>query len=207
VKQQSIAIVGVEWDVVDLIDSMPYLRLAGFIDPSPHTRSIPHLGSDDAWDDIQIRTPHMKVVLALDDPAIRARLFVHYGQEALMTLLSPDAHISHRSTIGLGSIIQRGAAIMPYATLGTACKVNVNAAIHHEAAVGPFCTIAPGAQILGRVEIGEGAYVGAGAIIRQRCRIGAGAIIGAGAVVVSDIPPRVTVVGVPAKELHARRVC
>jgi acetyltransferase-like isoleucine patch superfamily enzyme len=43
--------------------------------------------------------------------------------------------------------------------------------------------------------------VGAGAVIRQGIQIGDGAVVGAGAVVVKDVPPGVTVVGVPARVL------
>jgi sugar O-acyltransferase (sialic acid O-acetyltransferase NeuD family) len=204
-NKQSLAIVGIDWDVVDLIESMPHLTIAGCIDPSSaNAGSLTYLGSDATWEEIKSKMPQLRLVLALDDPAIRARLLIHYGRAVLMTLLSPHAYISSRATIGAGSIVQRGATILPNATLGEACKVHVNATIHHDAVIAPLCTIAPGAQILGRVEIDERVYVGAGAIIRQRCRIGAGAIIGAGAVVVCDIPPQVTVVGVPAKEMHAR---
>lgn len=85
----------------------------------------------------------------------------------------------------------------------TAVKSIVNATVHHEAEIGHFCTLAPGAQILGRVILEDRVYIDAGAIVRQRCRIGTGAIIGAGAVVVRDIPPGITVVGVPAN----RQLC
>jgi serine O-acetyltransferase len=48
-------------------------------------------------------------------------------------------------------------------------------------------------------KIGNGVLIGAGAIILGNIRIGECARIGAGSVVVKDVPPRVTVVGVPAR--------
>jgi serine O-acetyltransferase len=48
-------------------------------------------------------------------------------------------------------------------------------------------------------KISDGVLIGAGAIILGNIRIGLCARIGAGSVVVKDVPPRVTVVGVPAK--------
>lgn len=201
INKTKVAIVGIEWDVVDLIDSIPELEIAGFFDLVPsELGGLTYLGPDTEWETIKKTDPSLKVVLALDDPDKRSELLEHYGSDSVISLPSPHAHISKRATIGIGSVIQRGAVIMPRAFLGDACKINVNATVHHEAQIGNFCTLAPGAQILGRVVLEEGVYVGAGAIIRQRCRIGSGSIIGAGAVVVHDVPPDVTVVGIPAKE-------
>jgi serine O-acetyltransferase len=48
-------------------------------------------------------------------------------------------------------------------------------------------------------KIGNGVLIGAGAIILGNIKVGECARIGAGSVVVKDVPPRVTVVGVPAR--------
>jgi serine O-acetyltransferase len=48
-------------------------------------------------------------------------------------------------------------------------------------------------------KIGNGVLIGAGAIILGNIKIGECARIGAGSVVVKEVPPRVTVVGVPAR--------
>jgi sugar O-acyltransferase (sialic acid O-acetyltransferase NeuD family) len=202
-----IALAGIDWDIVDLIDSTPHLEIAGYFDPSLSTfGEFKHFGDDCFWGAIKATQPSLKVVLAVDKPVNKAKLFYEYGEESIMTLISPHAHISKRAVVGGGSIIQRGVTILPQASLGRACKVHLNATIHHEAVIHDFCTIAPGAQLLGNVVLEEGVYVGAGAVIRQRCRIGSGSIVGAGAVVVQDVPPHVTVVGVPAKLLVRERI-
>jgi len=59
--------------------------------------------------------------------------------------------------------------------------------------------VAPGATLAGLVQIGACAFIGTGAAVLPRCRVGADAIVGAGAVVVADVPPGVTVYGVPAR--------
>jgi sugar O-acyltransferase (sialic acid O-acetyltransferase NeuD family) len=200
VPPRDIAIVSLEWDVVDLIESCGEFAVRGFFDPAGDaaSREFEWLGDDANWAAARARWPSLRVALAIDHPQARARLFDHYGRDAIVTIRSPHAYISPRASIGHGCVVQRGVTIMAYARIGTACKINVNATIHHDARVGDFCTIAPGAQLLGNVHVGDRTYVGAGAVVRQRCSIGADAVVGAGAVVVADVPMHATVVGVPA---------
>lgn len=195
-----VAIVSLEWDVVDLVESAGQYRMHGFFDPSAEgeTGEFAHLGPDANWAAARAQLPDLRVALAPDDPHLKARLFDHYGADAIVTLQSPAAYVSARAAVGHGAIVQRGVTIMPNARIGRAVKINVNATIHHDARVGDFSTLAPGAQVLGNVQVGALVYVGAGAVIRQRCRVGDGAFIGAGAVVVRDVPAGATVVGVPA---------
>lgn len=199
-SKQPIAIVSAEWDVVDLIESRQDFVIAGFFETSParSTGDIPHLGPDDAWPRVAASLPGLKIALAVDVPDTRARLYSHFGSDAIVTLQSPAAYVSARASVGHGSILQRGVTIMPNVRIGTACKLNVNVTVHHDSTVGDFSTLAPGSQILGNVTIEERVYVGAGAVIRQHCRIGANAVIGAGAVVIQDVPSGSVVVGVPA---------
>ncbi len=200
-----VALVGLEWDVIDLIESISALKMFGFFDIFPQDPpGLVYLGTDEAWEGVQKKEPFLKIILTFDAPYLRARLFDYYGEASLFTLIAPSAYISSRASVGAGSIIQRGVTIMPHVKLGKSCKINVNATLHHEAVIGNFCTLAPGSSILGRVTIEDEVFVGAGAIIRPRCRIGKGATIGAGAVVVKDVPPGITVVGVPAKELQTK---
>lgn len=194
-----IAIVSLEWDMIDLIESIGGYTIRGFFDPRPDgaTPEFPHLGPDSAFTDVKGRYPGLAVALTLDNPEARARLFDFYG-DAVVGLRSADAYVSPRAVLGHGCLVQRGVTVMPNARVGRACKLNVNATINHDVTLGDFCTLAPGAQLLGQVRVGTGVYIGAGAIVRQRCTIGEGAFIGAGAVVVRDVPAQATVVGVPA---------
>lgn len=202
-SKTKVALVGLEWDLVDLIESLHYMDFIGVIDRPQNYQDqpIPYLGSDEEWEQISAQHKDLKVILTVDRFADRVRLSKHYKIAAQTTFVSPYSYISGRAEIGIGTIIQRNVTIMPQAKIGHYCKINVGATIHHESRVGDFCTLAPGSQVLGRVSLAEGVYVGAGAVIRQNCKVGAGAIIGAGAVVVKDVPPYQTVIGVPAREL------
>ncbi len=50
-----------------------------------------------------------------------------------------------------------------------------------------------------RTVVERGAALGSGVVVLGGVRIGAGALVGAGAVVTTDVAPRETVVGVPAR--------
>jgi len=60
--------------------------------------------------------------------------------------------------------------------------------------------------LAGRVIVDNSAFVGIGATIIQNVRIGTDAVVGAGTVVVKDVPPGVTVVGVPARVLKRSKL-
>lgn len=75
------------------------------------------------------------------------------------------------------------------------------------AVIGDNCSILQGVTLGGtgkadedrHPKLGNGVLIGAGAIILGNITIGECARVGAGSVVVKDVPPRVTVVGVPAR--------
>jgi serine O-acetyltransferase len=79
--------------------------------------------------------------------------------------------------------------------------------IHGNAIIGDDCVIRQGVTLgIRRTDrpmeaptLGRGVDVGAGAKILGAVRIGDHARIGANAVVLSDVPPHVTMVGIPAK--------
>jgi UDP-N-acetylglucosamine acyltransferase len=69
--------------------------------------------------------------------------------------------------------------------------------VAHDCVVGNNTTFSNNAQIAGHVHIGDWAVLGAFAGVHQFCRVGAHAMLAAFAVVLQDVPPYVTVQGIP----------
>jgi acetyltransferase-like isoleucine patch superfamily enzyme len=107
--------------------------------------------------------------------------------------------VENDTTIGRGTRVQADAYITAYSTL----EENVF--------IAP-CVVTTNDNFMGRTEkrkalmkgptIRRGARIGGGAILCPGIEVGEEAFVGAGAVVVKDVPPRVVVVGNPARVLR-----
>lgn len=124
---------------------------------------------------------------------------MHGGALGAWTLVHGEAWVGEDVEIGEGTCIAPGAIVTAKVRIGRHSIVNVKASVSHDCLVGDFANINPGATVCGNVTIGEGAYIGAGAVVKEKISIGAWSTVGAGAVVVRDVPPHVTVAGVPAR--------
>lgn len=61
-----------------------------------------------------------------------------------------------------------------------------------------------GPELLAETRIGRGAFIGVHCVVLPGVTIGERAIVGAGSIVTRDVPPRVTVAGVPARIIRPR---
>ena len=118
-----------------------------------------------------------------------------------LTLVHPSALLSPGARMGEGSQILARAVVQFGAVLGENCLVNTGAIIEHDCLLGCDVHVATGAILCGNVKVGDGAHVGAGAVVIQGLSLGPGCTIAGGAAVTRDVPPNVTVAGVPAKEV------
>jgi acetyltransferase-like isoleucine patch superfamily enzyme len=135
-----------------------------------------------------------RVILG-DQSCVRER--VHVGDDVV---LGRGSLIENDTTIGARTKIQAGAYITAYS------------ALEDDVFVAP-CVVTTNDNFMGRTErrhdlikgptIRRGARIGGGAILCPAVEIGAEAFVGAGAVVTKDVPPRMLVVGNPARVLRA----
>ena len=119
--------------------------------------------------------------------------------------------------IGTGTIIGRGVTVENKVQIGKKCKIESNAYITAMSTIEDYCFIAPcvafsNDNFLGRTEerkkhfkgpiLRKGARIGVGAALLPGVEIGEDALVAAGSVVTKNVPPRVIVMGAPAKFLR-----
>ncbi|MFX0132873.1 MAG: acetyltransferase [Candidatus Hodarchaeota archaeon] len=115
------------------------------------------------------------------------------------SVIHPSVRMSQYIEIGKGTIIAAGNILTTQIRIGDHVILNLDCTVGHDSIIEDHCTIAPGSHISGNVHFKEGVDFGTGSVVIQGVTVGAWSIIGAGAVVISEIPPNVTAVGVPAK--------
>src|ERR1041384_3836790 len=125
--------------------------------------------------------------------------------------------VRERVTVGDDVVIGRGSLVENDTTIGAMTKIQAEAYItaystlEEHVFIAP-CVVTSNDNFMGRTErrheliegptIRRGARVGAGAVLCPAVEIGEEAFVGAGAVVTKDVPPRVVVVGNPARVLR-----
>jgi acetyltransferase-like isoleucine patch superfamily enzyme len=132
-------------------------------------------------------------------------------------ILGDQSCVRERVTIGDDVVVGRGSLVENDTAIGAMTKIQANAYITAYSTLEDHVFIAPcvvttNDNWMGRTEarhgnvkgptIRRGARVGGGAIICPQVEIGEEAFVGAGAVVTKDVPPRVVVVGNPARVLR-----
>jgi acetyltransferase-like isoleucine patch superfamily enzyme len=132
-------------------------------------------------------------------------------------ILGDQSCVRERVTIADDVVVGRGSLVENDTTIGAMSRIQADAYItaystlEEHVFVAP-CVVTTNDNFMGRTEkrleamrgptIRRGARVGGGAILCPGVEIGEEAFVGAGAVVTKDVPPRVVVVGTPAKVLR-----
>jgi acetyltransferase-like isoleucine patch superfamily enzyme len=132
-------------------------------------------------------------------------------------IVGDGARVRERCAIGDDVVIGSGSLIENDTTVGELTKIQAEAYItaystlEDNVFIAP-CVVTTNDNFMGRTEkrrelikgptIRRGARIGGGAILCPGVEIGEEAFVGAGAVVTKDVPPRVVVVGSPARVLR-----
>lgn len=117
------------------------------------------------------------------------RPLAHYLQSRISEIFAVDIHPGAR--LGKGLLFDHATSVV----IGETAVVGDDFSMLHEVTLG-----GTGKQGGDRhPKIARGVMIGAGAKVLGNIRVGEGAKIGAGSVVLRDVPPHVTVAGVPAR--------
>lgn len=132
-------------------------------------------------------------------------------------IVGDQACVRERCEIGDDVVVGRGALVENDTSIGALTKIQANAYITAYSTLEDNVFIAPcvattNDNFMGRTErrhalikgptIRRGARIGGKAVLCPGIEVGEEAFVGAGAVVVRDVPPRVVVVGNPARVLR-----
>ncbi|MEA1675913.1 serine O-acetyltransferase [Nitrospirillum sp. BR 11163] len=120
-----------------------------------------------------------------------ARLLSWFARLVTNVDIHPGARIGRRF------FIDHGAGVV----IGETAEVGDDVTLYHGVTLGGT-SWSPGKR---HPTIGSGVLIGAGAKVLGPIRVGAGARIGANSVVVEDVPPEMTVVGIPGRLVRAPR--
>jgi sugar O-acyltransferase (sialic acid O-acetyltransferase NeuD family) len=139
--------------------------------------------------------------IAIGNCKAREEIVNKFQNLKFISIYHPNAIISSRAKIEVGTFLAAGSIIGPDAKVGKHSIINHHAVIDHDCSIGDFCHIAPHVSLGGGVKVGQGVLIGAGAIVLPGVRIADYVTVGAGSIVTHDIASGVTVVGNPARAI------
>ena len=171
-------------DIVFLDDDPSIKECAGFPVVGKINRAVTMMGDK---------------IVAIGNSKIRES--IQRNHNGVVTLIHPEAVISRRVKIGVGSVVMAGVVINSDVSIGNGCIINTCASIDHDCVIGNFTHVSVGAHIAGTCEIGNFTWIGVGATVRNNINICNNCMIGAGAVVINDIDYSGTYIGIPAERM------
>jgi sugar O-acyltransferase (sialic acid O-acetyltransferase NeuD family) len=198
--------------VIDIVERMPALALAGILDdglPLGETvlghavlgkpADLPRLIRDRDVDG---------AVVAVGDNWTRSQVVASIRSMtpslAFPNVIHPAAQVGKHVRLGQGNVLMAGAVVNCNATVGDFCVLNTNCSVDHDSVLGNFVSFAPNSCAGGGAEVGDFSAVCLGANVIDRVKIGPQTVVGAGATVLHDMPANALVYGTPARKVRDR---
>lgn len=195
--------------VIEAVESRGTHRVIGLLSrqAAEFACAYPVLGRDEDLPSIWKTHGPFEAFIAIGDGKLRREIASLCRRTVpdmkFATVVHPLARLASGVVVEAGAFVAIGATVCADARIGPHALINTNASVDHDCVIGACASIAPGVSLGGGVRVGECAFVGIGASVLQYLGIGEEAIVGGGAVVIRDVPPHVTVTGVPARQKPA----
>ncbi len=196
---------------VEAIESSNEYVVEGFIDSNPDLKEIsgyPVLGPDERIGQLAAEKDIFFLISVgqIKSSEQRKKIYDHIVRAGgkFATVISSNAIVSQRSTIGEGSIIMQQALINAGSSIGKNTIINNKCLIEHDCIIGDHNHISTGAIINGNCQLGNNVFVGSGSVLKNGISIGEGVIIGAGTVVNTSIEMPGIYLGNPARKLEEK---
>ena len=183
---------------------MTGIEIIGFVDDDPTLKNKSVFGLSILGKVADLpKIGHDGIIIAIGHNPTRQRLcqILHEQGEQFVSAIHPSVIIGSDVTIGKGTMIMAGVVINVGTCIGENVILNTGCTIDHHNQIGDCVHVAPGVNTGGEVHVNEGALIGIGSTVMPGRSVGAWSIVGAGAVVTKDVPPKQTVVGIPAVAL------
>lgn len=120
-------------------------------------------------------------------------------------IVSKNAVIAKKVTIGEGTAIIPGSVINTGTKIGKHCIVNTRSSVGHDNYFSNYSSCGPGSTIGGGVFIGESSYLGIGCTVAHGVKIEDNTVIGGHSFVNKDCKKNSVYFGVPAKKIKNRK--
>jgi sugar O-acyltransferase (sialic acid O-acetyltransferase NeuD family) len=188
----------------DIIEESGSYKIVGIVtEEGDHDQSrlkYKRLGSDS--DLVALASKYKYAFIGLGQikaPEIRRTLFqiVKDLDFSLPSIISKDSLVSHKATIGAGTIVMKGAIVNSGAVIGENCIINSGAIIEHGVVIQENCHISTGAVVNGDVNVGLGSFLGSGSCIKEGTTIGNFVVVGMGVNVRRNLHSNETFLGTP----------
>ncbi len=179
---------------IDVIESTKKYEILGIIDlkekVGDKVLGYSVIGDDSCIPNLSKKNVCFLVTLGqIKSASLRKRIFFNLrGCEAkIATVISPLAHVSKHSSIGVGAIIMHHATVGPNVVVGENSIINTGANIEHDSRIGTNCHISTHAVLNGNCLLGNNIFIGSNATIFQNTQVVDDVIVGAGSIVRESI--------------------
>lgn len=179
--------------IADIIHASGF-TVGGWIDDDPSKNCL-------SWDHFCTLHQHAQIALGIGSNTLRSTIAkkIKTAGHTLPVLIHPTAVVSPSASLKGGSVVMPLCVINSEAKIGEGTIINSGSIIEHNCSIGNYVHISPNSSLAGNVTIGDYTHIGIASTIIQGLTIGKESVIGAGSTVISNLPDRITAVGIPAK--------